>query len=103
MTNLQALQAIIEPYTASANSLELALTDEGLVTTDTYSDKKTLAKAAIKVLRKFLALGNESEGGFSQGYSIEGLKTRINELAAENSLTSEFKTGAKITNASDLW
>lgn len=104
MTNLQALTATVEPYTASALSLELALTDVGLTTTATYSDKTLIAKAAIQVLKKFLSLSNESEGGFSQGYNPAELHNRIAAIAAENGLSgSQYNLQPKINNMSHKW
>ena len=104
MTNLQALTATVEPYTASALSLELALSDVGLTTAATYSDKTLIAKAAISVLKKFLSLSNESEGGFSQGYNPAELHNRIAAIVAENGLSgSQYGTQPKITSASNRW
>lgn len=84
-----AVVAEIEPYTTSINVVEKAILDCGLEGNNYYvpvEHKKSVAKAAVLVLQKMLALTNTSFSGQSQSYSTEELKKRINALAAENNI-----------------
>lgn len=109
ITIIEALMAELEPYTAAVVVCKKALMDVGLddVAEDTpYTNdcKRTVAIAAIKVLKKFLALSSESLGKSSQSYNIEGLKRRIKELCAENGLDeSEYLEIPSVTDGSMLW
>lgn len=92
LTKRNALLGEIEPYSPNPLTLEKAMADAGVEDADgeyTPSDKKTIAIAAIKVLRKFLSLSSDSLGKSSQGYSVEGLQKRIKALCQENGLDVE--------------
>lgn len=104
MTNLEALRAECEPYTVSPAVAEKALADAGLVPEEDYDNAVLLAKAAVLALRKFLSLSNESEGGFTQGYSIEGLKQRITMLCRTAGLNpSGFVDSITVQDGSSRW
>lgn len=104
MTNLQALQAEIEPYSASSTLLEKVLTDHSLTGSDTYTDKTAIAKATITVLKRFIVIASEGEGQMSTAYNVEGLKKRIEEIAADNSLSgAQYSIQPKIKDASNRW
>lgn len=104
MTNLEALRAECEPYTVSSAVANKALADAGLVPVDDYGNASLLAKAAVFALSKFLSLSNESEGGFTQGYSIEGLKQRITVLCHSANLNpSGFVNSITIQDGSCRW
>lgn len=104
MTNIQALQAALEPYVLSDLALEKALTDASLVSTDTYSSAINIAKAAIKALKQLLVLSSESEGGFAASYSLEGIKARIKSLCLEHNLTgSEYSVEPTISAYKNRW
>lgn len=101
--------AELEPYTAAQVVCKKALIDAGLAdfTNDTpYTPdcKKTVAIAAIKVLKKFLVLSSDSVGKSSQSFNIEGLKRRIRELCAEAGLEAdEILEIPSITDGSMYW
>lgn len=108
LTKLDALMAELEPYTVSGSSLRKALTDAGVETeTETYdpaADKRTIAVAAVHVLRKLVVLSSDSLGKSSQGYNVEQLKNRIKALCRENGLeVSDFDEVSEISDGSRMW
>lgn len=92
MTNLQALKAEIEPYSASDEASVKRLIDAGLSADAEYSadNKLTLAKCAIAMLVSFLPLTNESLGPTSQSYDRKGLEERIGAICMENGLEDVY-------------
>lgn len=50
------------------------------------TDQRTIAIAAIKVLKRMIVLTNDTLGKSSQGYSVEKLEKRIKDLCNENGL-----------------
>ncbi|MDH6308036.1 hypothetical protein M2451_002555 [Dysgonomonas sp. PFB1-18] len=108
LTKYEALLGELEPYTPSALTLKKALADTGISDlNDEYvanSDKRSIALAAISVLKKMIVLTSDSLGKSSQGYSVAQLEKRIKDLCAENGLdASEFVEVPSITDGSNLW
>jgi len=104
MTNLEALLAECEPYTVSAKQAEKVLLDIGVQPDDEYSSEKSIAKASVHIISRFLSLNSESEGGFSQNYDTEGLKARISALCITAGLdVSRYVSQSTISNGSNLW
>lgn len=107
ITILEALMAEIEPYTAAQVVCKKALMDAGCESIDTtYSTdcKKTVAKAAINILKKMLVLSSDSQGKSSQSFNIEGLKKRIKALCADAGLDAdEILEIPTITDGSMYW
>lgn len=85
MTNLEALIAELEPYTASPLAYSKRLADHGVVESDTYiaDNKRNIGLAALDLLVAMLPLSSDSTGRSSQGYSLEGLEKRIKRLCEE--------------------
>lgn len=108
-TILEALMSELEPYTATQVMCKKALIDagfDGVAETAPYSEncKKTVAKAAVNVLKKFLVLSSESLGKSSQSYNVEGLKMRIKSLCATADLDADDVLEiSSITDGSQLW
>lgn len=88
LTVYKAVVGELEPYTVSPVTISKALTDEGLEGEEAYTKemRKEVAVAAISVLRKLIVLTSDSLGKSSQGYSVDGLKSRIKALCKENGL-----------------
>ncbi|MBQ9546759.1 MAG: hypothetical protein IJU90_05685 [Bacteroidales bacterium] len=94
MTNLEALKAEIEPYSATDNMYTKRLIDAGLSEDDEYEsvNRKVLAKCAIDILLSFLSLSSESLGPTSQTYDKTGLEDRISAICLENGFDSSLYT-----------
>ena len=92
MTNLQALKAEIEPYSASDEASTKRLIDAGLSAEAEYSaaNKLTLAKCAIAMLVSFLSLTNETLGPTAQSFDRKGLEERISAICMENGLEDVY-------------
>lgn len=108
LTKYDALIGELEPYTVSPITLKKALADAKVSDLDSEynaeSDKKPIAIAAIKVLKKLIVLTSDSMGKSSQGYSVDGLRKRIKALCSENGLEeSDFVDVPSITDGSNLW
>lgn len=109
MTLYEAIKAELGQYTASRSTIEKALADSGLESSATYnssSHKTAVAKIAISILRRLVSLQSESEGGFSQTYSIADLKRYLKSFAAENGLSDlveDISGDDDINDKSDIW
>ncbi len=108
LTKYDALIGELEPYTPSRLALTKALADANVTDLDSEynpeTDKKGVAVAAIKVLKRMIVLTSDSLGKSSQGYSVEMLERRIKALCKENGLdASEFVDLSSITDGSHLW
>lgn len=108
LTKYEALIGELEPYTPSRITLQKALADAQVSDLENEynpeTDKKGIAVAAIKILKKMIVLTSDSLGKSSQGYSVDMLKKRIKELCSENGLeASEFVEIPTITDGSNLW
>lgn len=108
MTNLEAISASLYPYDVDTFLKEKVCIDEGVDAQAVYTatDKVSVAKATIAILRNLIVLASESNGGYSLSYNTDGLKERIFNLAKDNGLTDiadEFDTKSKITDISDQW
>ena len=104
MTNLEAIQAEIEPFTLSRVALTKALTDVGLVAIAEYNDAKLVARATVKALSRLTVLAKESEGKFSQDYTAGEVEKRIVLICNEFGFTvSEFVISSSISDGSNSW
>lgn len=108
LTKYEALLGELEPYTPSTPTIKKAMADAGIEDPAeeyaTEKDKRSIALAAINVLKKLIVLTSDSLGKSSQGYSVEKLEKRIKDLCAENDLdASEFVEISSITDGSNLW
>lgn len=107
ITILEALMAEIEPYTAAQVVCKKALMDAGVTDADTpYTEdcKKTVAKAAVDVLKRFWVLNSDSVGKSSQSFNVEGLKRRIKDLCGKAGLEAdEILEISSITDGSMYW
>ena len=108
LTKYDALIGELEPYTPSPLALKKALADANVgdldAEYDAETDRKPIAIAAIKVLKKMVVLTSDSMGKSSQGYSVDELKKRIKAICSENGLdASEFVEVPSITDGSNMW
>ena len=108
LTKYHALIGELEPYTPSRLALLKALADAKVSDLDSEynaeTDKRGVAIAAIKVLKRMIVLTSDSLGKSSQGYSVEKLEKRIKDLCNDNGLdVSEFVDLPSITDGSNLW
>ena len=108
ITKFEALLGELEPYNPKSVTIKKALVDAGVTDVEApyyaQTDKRNIAVAAVRVLSKMLALSSESIGKSSSGYSVEGLRQRINALCKENGLdVSDFVEVSSITDGSNLW
>lgn len=107
LTRLNALIGELEPYTAGPAALQKALADAGVEDPEadyTAADRKSVALAAVIVLRKLVVLTSDSQGKSSQGYSVDKLEDRIEALCRENGLdVDEFVAVPSIEDASNRW
>lgn len=108
LTKYDALLGELEPYTPSSITIKKALADAGVkdlsgeYAPDT--DKRNIALAAIKVLKKMIVLSSDSLGKSSQSYNVDKLDKRIQELCTENGFDpSEFVQVSSITDGSNMW
>ena len=107
LTKLDALIGELDPYTPSPAALKKSLIDAGVEGMDeeyTAADKKAVAVAAIKVLKRLIVLSSDSLGKSSQGYQVDKLEKRIKDLAAENDQDAEdFLELPTVESGSHLW
>ena len=106
-SKIDALLGELEPYSPSLNAIKKSLLDVGVLDeTAEYSDgdKKTIALAAISVLKKLIVLSSDAMSQSSQGYNTQELKNRIKQLCKDNGLDpSDFLDIPTITDGSNLW
>jgi hypothetical protein len=107
ITKFDALIGELEPYTSSPASMTKSLLDAGVQDPEeeyTDEDKRTVAKAAIAILKKLIVLSSDSLGKSSQGYNVDKLEKRIKLLAKENDLeVSDFVDVPTVEDGSILW
>lgn len=107
ITKYDALIGELEPYTSSPASLTKSLLDAGVQDPEeeyTAENKRTVAKAAISVLKRLIVLSSDSLGKSSQGYNVDKLEKRIKLLAKENDLeVSDFVEVPTVEDGSNLW
>ena len=108
LTKIDALIGEVDPYTPSGAALRKALADVGVTDPDSEysaaSDKRTIARAAVAVLRRLIVLSSDSLGKSSQGYNVGELEKRIKALCKENDLDeAEFLEVPTIEDGSYLW
>ena len=102
MTNYEAISAKLYPYSVDDNLIEVSCIDNGLERDDVYSPKQKteVAMTVISILRNLIALSGENHGGYSLSYDVNGLKTRIYQIAQGNGFTDiadEFNSKPQIT------
>ena len=87
MKNFEAISASLYPYDVDPFLKEKACIDEGIDTQADYTvtDKISVAKATIAILRNLIVLASESNGGYSLSYT-DKLEKRIFHIAKENGL-----------------
>ena len=85
MKNFEAISASLYPYDVDPFLKEKACIDEGIDTQADYTvtDKISVAKATIAILRNLIVLASESNGGYSLSYT-DKLAKRIFHIAKEN-------------------
>ena len=108
LTKYDALIGELEPYTVSPITLKKALADASVgdldAEYDAEADRKPIAIAAIKVLKKLVVLTSDSMGKSSQGYNVDELKKQIKAICSENGLdVSDFVDVPSITDGSMMW
>lgn len=108
LTKFDALIGELEPYTPSRLTIMKALADANVTDLDaqyTQADKKAIAVAAIKVLKKLIVLSSDSLGKSSQGYNVDKLEKRIKALCTENDLDADDFVDdlPSITDGSMYW
>lgn len=108
LTKYDALIGELEPYAPSRLTITKALMDAGVGDLDAVyepsTDKRSIAIAAITVLKKLIVLNSDSLGKSSQSYNTEGLKNRILALCKENGLDADdFVEVSSITDGSQYW
>lgn len=108
LTKFDALIGELEPYTPNRLTLMKALADANVTDLDaeyTQEDKKPIAVAAIKVLKKLIVLSSDSLGKSSQGYNVDKLEKGIKALCTENDLDADDFVDdlPSITDGSMYW
>lgn len=107
LSMLNALLGEIEPYTPSGATLRKALLDAGVEDADAEyakEHKRTIAKAAVAVLKKLIVLSSDGLGKSSQGYNVDKLEKRIKALCEENDLEVDDSIGVPtVEDGSRLW
>lgn len=95
MKNFEAISASLYPYDVDPFLKEKACIDEGIDTQADYTvtDKISVAKATIAILRNLIVLASESNGGYSLSYT-DKLEKRIS--------ISQRKTGWTILPKSSI-
>lgn len=101
MTNYEAISAKLYPYSVDDNLIEVSCIDNGLERDDVYSPKQKteVAMTVISILRNLIALSGENNGGYSLSYDVNGLKTRICQIAKDSGLADiadEFNSKPQI-------
>jgi hypothetical protein len=88
MTIKEALISVLQ-VSMPDGSIEKALTDNGLTSSDEYaaSKAKAIDECAIELLHGLLSAPNISEGGYSISYDRNAVKERIIMLAKKHNLT----------------
>lgn len=95
MTYLEALKAKID-YPLSDNAFTLALTDRGLVSTDTYVKGKLFDLAYADCLTVLVSMADKKEGSFSISISEkENLIRLANGIYSRYGIVSSLKATAK--------
>lgn len=108
MTNYEAIKADLLSYTASRLKIEKELLRVGLIPGETFKveDSTKIATVVIKILRGFISLKSESEGGLSNSYDTGELKKYLLEYAKDYEvpeLVEDIATEDTIRDRSDSW
>ena len=94
LTKYNALVGELEPYTPSRLALQKALADVKISDWDSEynadTDQRTIAIAAIKVLKRMIVLTNDTLGKSSQGYSVELSDTALCPLKQRGMKQRDF-------------
>lgn len=102
MTNYEAISAAVYPYDVDCRLINKSCVDNNIDPDAEYwgEDRKSIALAAISILRALVSLSSESNGGFSLSYDADMLKERIVGIAKENGfadIAEEFDNRPQIT------
>lgn len=105
MTNIEALISDCYPYSIPKGLLEKCLVDVELEPSEPYEsgDERSIATAACKVLSKLISLTSENEGGFSQSYDVQALKSRIESICNQQKLDASLYVIQPTINRLDVW
>lgn len=108
LTKYDALLGELEPYSPSSLTIKKALSDAGISNPDSNyvsdTDKRSIALAAIAVLKKMIVLASDTVGKSTQSYNVDALKDRIQDICNENGLdASQHIKVSSITDGSKLW
>lgn len=76
MTNLEAIKAKL-PYPLADNSFLLALSVRGLVSSETFSDVRSLELSQADLIYSLMVAPNVTEGGYSISFSDKSAVMRI--------------------------
>ena len=76
MTNLEAIKAKL-PYPLADNSFILALSVRGLVSSETFSDTRSLELAQADLIYSLVLTPNVTEGGYSISFSDKNAILRV--------------------------
>lgn len=108
MTNYEAVKADLLTYTASRLKVEkeilrVQLEPGGLFELE---NEREIATVVVRILRGFVHLKSESEGGLSNAYDPEELKQYLMAYAWEHDLeelVSDITNNDAINDRSDAW
>lgn len=108
MTNYEAVKADLLTYTASKAKIEKELLREGLTPSENFdlSNAQAVARVVVRILRGFIHLKEESEGGLKNSYDVDNLKSYLLEYASDNDieeLVYDLSPGDRISDKSDTW
>jgi hypothetical protein len=98
MTNLEAIKAKLN-YPLSDNSYILALSDRGLVYTDTYSDRRSLELTQADIIYTLATAPNITEGGYSISLSDKKAPLKVaDSIYAKYGVYNPSKPIARFVN-----
>ncbi len=108
LTKQEALLGELEPYSPSSLTIKKALFDVGISDPDSSyvsdTDKRSIALAAIAVLKKMIVLSGDTMGKSTQNYNVDALKERIMAISNENGIdASQYIKVSSITDGSNMW
>lgn len=110
MTHKEALTAVLDGVSFSANTLEKVLTDHSLTGGDTYSTavSKTIDLCAIDLLMVAFTHPDITEGGYGLSHPdfMRKIQSRLHYLASKHGLTdilAGLEKKPTIKDASKRW
>lgn len=108
MTNYEAVKADLLTYTASRIKVEKEILRVKLKPEDLFEieNEQAIATAVVKILRGFVHLKGESEGGLSNTYDPDELRKYLRNYAWDHDieeLVSDITDNDAINDRSDAW